>query len=625
MRFLTPGFLFFLPISLLPVLIHLFSRLRLRRVPFPSLLLIQTIRRERFSWLRLREIILLILRTIALLFLLFALARPYLPRALPGLKAEDLIIILDDSYSMSYGNRWREALTATRQFICAATRPRLILTSQPETIFSGKNTLLSILDTLLPSNLAIPITRALKYVFTATGTGSPASVVITDLQSSALPADSIHPPFTPLLIVHLGSSPFINAGINRISLDNDQLTVSIVNHSFQPLTRSVRLHTGKKIEEQLVNIPARSSVTVPFTTRIDQPGTSTGWVEITADSLPRDDIRYFAFNIPVTVPVLIATSPAALERYLTLALAADATRRFTPTVIDISELRRVDLRRYPLLIIADAATLKPGDWERIRFYLFAGGAALVIAGTPLPENSELNTELKILGFNQPSGFLTVATIDTTHPIFNIFRLADFSSSRFFFTTRLVGGKPLLKLTNGDPIIVELPERHLIVWTFTPTPERTDLVFKAPFAPLLLRSLLYLNTQLRPPEYLVGDTIILPVKSIAPLTVSTPKGNVLITPHPGPPQPRIFVTDTRTPGIYQIDSLAIAVNLSSEEGDLTPFSVNALARTGIKIQTQAIPTAELTGLLLLLASGAFLLEMLILNSERFFQKSSPVRR
>ncbi|MGQ9677685.1 MAG: BatA domain-containing protein [bacterium] len=625
MRFLNPGFLFFLPLALLPVIIHLFSRFRLRRVLFPSLILVQTVRRERLSWLRLREIVLLILRTLALLFLLFALARPYLPRALPGLKAEDLVIILDDSYSMSYGNRWREALTATRQFIRAATRPRLILTSQPETIFSGKNFLLTLLDTLPPSNLARPLTSELNHALTATGTGYPSFVVITDLQRSALPATGINPPPAPLLIVNLGSAQFVNAGISRIYLDNGQLTASIVNHSPQPLTRTVRLHTDKKIEEQLVNIPTRSMVTVRFATRIDQPGTYIGWVEITADSLPSDDIRYFAFNIPATLPVLIVTTPAAFERYLTLALTADAARRFTPTVIDISELRRVDLRRYPLLIIADAAALKPEDWERISFYRSSGGAALVIAGTPLPGNSGIDPDLKILGFNRPSGFLAVATMDTTHPIFNIFRLPDFSSSRFFSTTRLVGGKQLLKLTNGDPLITELPERHLIVWTFTPTPEGTDLVFKAPFAPLLLRSLLYLTAQLRPAEYTVGDTIALPVKSTVPLMLSTPKGNVLITPQPGPPHPRIFLTDTRTPGIYQIDSLAIAVNISAEEGNLTPFSVNALAQAGIKIQTRAIPTADLIGFLLLLALGAFFLEMVVLSLERFFQKSSPVRR
>ncbi|MEO0005537.1 MAG: BatA domain-containing protein, partial [candidate division WOR-3 bacterium] len=84
MRFFSPQFFWLLPLAAIPFIIHLLSRLRLRRKDFPSLLLLQTVRRERFSWLRLKEIILLVLRTLTLLLLLFALTRPYLPVRSPG-------------------------------------------------------------------------------------------------------------------------------------------------------------------------------------------------------------------------------------------------------------------------------------------------------------------------------------------------------------------------------------------------------------------------------------------------------------------------------------------------------------------------------------------------------------
>lgn len=613
-----------MPLAFLPVLIHLLSRLRLRRLSFPSLLLLQTVRRERFSWLRLREIVLLILRTLALLFLLFALTRPYLLRLLPGLKSEDLIIILDDSYSMGYGDRWHHARRAAQQFVRAATRVRLILTSQPDTVFTGIKTLRALLDTITPSHAAPALTPALVRAFTESRTGTPPLVLITDLQRSALPETGLTKPPAPLHIVHLGSPKFVNAGIGRLYLDNHFIRAEIANYSTQPITRTVRLHRNSNVEEQTVNIAPRSTVTVSFTTPGAGPGLDTGFVQITADSLPLDDTRYFAFNIPAKVPVLVVRSPAVPDRYLNLVLAADSTGPFLPTTVDRNELSRLDLRRFPLLIITDAAILQPGDWDRIDFYLTAGGAALIIAGTPLPDPSGLNRFLTVQGFNRPAGFLTVARVDTTHPILNIFHPRDFATTRFFATNRLTGGKNLVFLSSGDPLIVEIPEKNLIVWTFAPAPFATDLVFKAPFAPLFIRTLTYLVTTLRT-EYIVGDTVTLPVKSLAPVTLSTPSGNMLISPQPGQPRPKIVFTDTRNPGIYRLDSLAFAVNPDAREGDLTPISNNLLPRTGITIQTQAVPTADLTALLLFLALLAFLMEMVILVSEVLFQKRSPVRR
>jgi hypothetical protein len=625
MRFLAPGFLLLLPLAFLPVIIHLLSRFRLRRLPFPSLLLLQTVRRQRFSWLRLREIVLLVLRTLALLFLLFALSRPYLPRLLPGLKTEDLLVILDDSYSMGYGSRWTHARLAAQRFINAAARPQLILTSQPDTIFTGKKLLGNLLDTLQPTPTAPTLTRALNRAFAESRTGTPPLVLITDLQRVALPETGLGKPPAPLHIVHLGRSEFVNAGIQRLYLDNKFIRAQITNYSTRPITRTVRLRRNNNVEEQTINIAPRTTTTVSFTTPHAGPGLDTGCVTITADSLPLDDSRYFAFTVPAQVPLLIVRTAAAWDRYLNLVLAADRTGQFLPTTVDLAELRRLDLRRYPLLIITDAAALQSGDWDRVEFYLGAGGAALIIAGTPLPDLSGLNRLLKSRGFNRPTGFLTVARIDTTHPILNIFQPQDFSSARFFAVNRLSGGRDLMQLSSGDPLIIELPEKRLIVWTFVPAPSATDFVFKAPFAPLFIRTLNYLTTATLRTEYTIGDTIVLPVKSTAPVTLSTPEGIVSLSPLPGQPRPRVVFSALRTPGIYRVDSVAVAVNPDAREGDLAPLPDNLLPRTGITVQNQALPAADLTAPLLFLALLAFVFEMVILVFELFFQKRSPVRK
>ena len=58
MGFSAPSLLPLTALAAIPVVIHILSRLRLKRAEFPSLLLLTTVKRERFSWLRIKELLL---------------------------------------------------------------------------------------------------------------------------------------------------------------------------------------------------------------------------------------------------------------------------------------------------------------------------------------------------------------------------------------------------------------------------------------------------------------------------------------------------------------------------------------------------------------------------------------
>ncbi len=629
MRLLAPNFLLLLPFALIPLLIHLLSRLRLRRVPFPSLLLLQNVSRETFSWLRLKEVLLLILRTLLFLFLVFALSRPYLVAPpLPGTKTENLIIILDDSYSLGYGNRWQTARTITQQLIQNSSRPRLILTSQPEAIFTNKRALLGLLDTIKPSATAGTITPALASASRLIQTQPMPIVVVTDLQQRALPETGITPPHQLIRVINLGSNSFENCGVSRVYAIDRVIKSEVVNYTNKPLTRTVRLKLRAQIEEQTVNLPARGSVIITFATRLDQPGWHTGWVQISPDSLPIDDTRYFAFFVPARRPVLILSSEAVSAHYINLALLADTAAPFLATEIKIDQFRRTELSRYPLLIITDAGILKEGDWQRLKFYLNSNGSVLLIAGTPVAQPFTINRDLTLFGFLRPGGFVSISDIDTTHPILSVFRPRDFASVRFFSHSRLSGGKTLIRLTDGDPLVVAHPGENLIVWAFAPGPEATDLIFKAPFAPLLHRTLNYLAQLPFKTEYTVGDTISVAVATTRPVLLATPLGEQSLTPEIHPLRPFIRVSETQTPGIYRViekDTFFLTVNPLPAEGDLTIADVALLQKRGVIVQSGGSATGtELTGLFLYLAVCVFALEMVILALERV-QIKIPVRR
>ncbi len=88
---------------IVPILIHLFGRPRPRLHRFPSLMLLRRVRRERRSTTRIRRIVSLILRCLALMLLALVLAGPRSDRALLARLGEPLgltAIVLDTSPSM---------------------------------------------------------------------------------------------------------------------------------------------------------------------------------------------------------------------------------------------------------------------------------------------------------------------------------------------------------------------------------------------------------------------------------------------------------------------------------------------------------------------------------------------
>src|SRR5881396_759676 len=112
MAFLAPLFFLGLAALAVPVLIHLTQREKkmVRQIPY------QTVRRR-----KIRDLALLCVRLAALLLIVAAFARPFLwrPNAATaiGPGAREVVVLLDQSYSMAYGDRWDRARAAARDAI----------------------------------------------------------------------------------------------------------------------------------------------------------------------------------------------------------------------------------------------------------------------------------------------------------------------------------------------------------------------------------------------------------------------------------------------------------------------------------------------------------------------------
>jgi hypothetical protein len=630
MGFGAAGYLPFVALAAIPLIIHILSRLRLQRSEFPSLLLLESVRRERFSWLRLKELLLLILRTLALLALLLALTRPYLRLRLPGFgRAGDVVVVLDDSYSMRYGSRWHRAVAAARSLVAgmgSGQRAMLLTASGQLDIEKAEwqqaRGVLSQLDSVQPSFSGAVLEPALKAATERALSVRAEVVVVADLQARAIPDTWRPPQGVRVVLLDVGDERFDNAGVSRVrTLERLPLAGRPVrigaefrNHTQAQVTRTAVLELGGRREEKVLAIPARGALAVEFEATYSDSLPGAARVELGSDSLAADDVRWLAVTPLRRVKTLVVQSAAVPARYLTSALGLDSTALFDLTVVGNAEFGRYDARDYGVVVVTDAAALSRADWTRLGFYLQAGGAVLLMAGTAPADSTAGQGIVRFVGTARPAGFVSVKELDSLHPTTELLSRADLSSARFFSHARVdaFGGQVVARLVDGDPLIVDASEGRLVVWAFAPLPEQTDLVYKAAFVPLLHRTLAYLaSAQLRG-EYLVGDTIRVPARSGAQVTVVGPSRRYEIQPSVGRGRPEVVFTSTDEPGIYEFDGRLIAVNVLAEEGDLERAEAGRLKAAGYDVRVAAgRESSDLTTVMLYIAAIAFALELLLL--------------
>jgi hypothetical protein len=121
MSFLAPLFFVALAALAIPVLIHLIQREKKQVIRFPSLMFVQRVPYKSIQRRRVHNWLLLFVRLTALALIVLAFARPFFQGqdlgAAAGSGAREVVILLDQSYSIGYADRWEQAQAAASEAI----------------------------------------------------------------------------------------------------------------------------------------------------------------------------------------------------------------------------------------------------------------------------------------------------------------------------------------------------------------------------------------------------------------------------------------------------------------------------------------------------------------------------
>jgi hypothetical protein len=509
MSFLAPFFFLGLAAIAVPVFVHLIQRERRNVVEFPSLMFVRKIPFESVERRRIHNWPLLLLRAAAMLAIVFAFARPFLAvdpvtAAAAATGAREVVILLDRSASMGYGDHWSRAQAEARRIVGTLSgedRATLVLFDDgPEEAVratTDHGTLLAAIGNAAVSSGATRFGPALRLAQSKLGMsdrGRKEAFLISDFQRSgwarqeeiALPEGATITPFS-VAEPEMPNLSVTSVALERAAFSGEErvtITAGLANRAAQAVAkRPVTLEIdGRSVGTREVDLPANGSASVTFDPVTVADANVQGVIRSGTDTLALDNSFYFVLSPNRAVSVLVIQSDNAGRAGLYLTTALDLGRRpsFRTQVVASSRVAPADLEGRSLVILNDAA-ISTAVANLLKSYVERGGGLFVILGDRAPVSGEWPLLPGTLGSPVDRLALkggTLGFLDYSHPVFDEFkdpRNGNFANMRFLkyrTLTPAAGDRVLARFDDGATAIAERRVANGRVVAFTSTLDGT---------------------------------------------------------------------------------------------------------------------------------------------------------
>ncbi len=631
MGFVAPLLLFGLGALAIPVLIHLIQREKKRVVEFPSLMFLRRIPYQSVRRRRIRHWALLLMRLAALALIVAAFARPFFRRhtlaAATQNGAREVVILVDTSYSMGYGQRWSKAQAAARDAInrlSAGDRASLVLFSSGAELSvrstPDRGRLLAALATASVGPGATRFAPALKLGGSLLGE-SPLPrreiVLVSDFQrrgwEDAPGRDDVRlPDRTVLTPVSVAEGETSNLSVTPVSLqrtrfeNQDRVTVTagITNHGAAPAT-AVALSLeidGQRIQSLPVDVAPNGSASATFAPFTVASRNMRGAVRIPSDNLERDNAFYFVVSPldPVRVAIVARAGAERENLYLTRALSIGDAPRVELTTRTVDTFSDTDARSSGVVIVNDVQ-MSDGTAGSLAKFVTAGGGLLVAAGPHASWPASVSDVLPAIpgqAIDRTTGPPSrLGALEYGHPVFDLFRAprsGDFSAARFYGyrSPERPPAQVLARFDDGSPALMERRPGagRVLLWMSTLDLGWNDLPVKPVFLPFVHAMVRHLADYTEAPSSLTVGQVV-PASRKAAVTMPAARGATIAV---APSGARVTIGaedgalelteqgfyDIRTQGSGSSSATILASNVDLSESNLASMDPRELvAATG----------------------------------------------
>jgi hypothetical protein len=622
MSFLTPLFFAGLAAIAVPVLVHLIQRERKRVVEFPSLMFVRRIPYQSVRRRRIRHWALLLMRAAAIALIVAAFARPFLPQAASATAAaagaREIVIVLDQSASMGYGDHFAKAQDAARSVVRGMTnadRATLVLFAKnAEENMRATPDRARLEGAINAAKVTAGATRygpAIKLAESILARSSVTrreAVLISDFQKTGWSGseEAKFPEGMTLRTVSVASEGTTNLSVPSIQFaraafsgqERITVTAGLSNKGDAavkdiPVTLEV---DGHEIESQKATVQPHASGSVTFTQFTLAGPNVRGVIRAGTDPLPADNAFHFVLTPSEPVSVLVVDNGAADgSLFISKALAIGTTPTFQVETTTPGRVSPASFDKRSVVVLNDTTFPPAGGAGALKQYVQRGGGLLVVMGDhttwPTGETELLPGKIgaavnRMSGRSGSLGFL-----DYSHPVFEVFkapRSGDFSAAHFFeyrALEPLPTDRVLARYDDGAVAAVErkIGAGRIIAWTSTLDDTWTDVAVKPVFLPLVHQLVRYLARYEQTASWMtVGQVLDLNARARGrERIVVTPSGERVAQAAAG--QNVAGLVELNEQGIYELRTAgaangrpdSVAVNLDPVESDLAPLDPSEL--------------------------------------------------
>jgi len=397
--------------ALLPALIHLLNRRRAVTVPFSNVALLKALQQDRMRRVKVKQLLLLVLRTLVVLALVLAFARPSLPGSVAAVgrgAPTSAVLLLDRSLSMRYrtprGTLFERAKARARDALGlfgARDEVALYLVDDRCRRVEGAHVprLLARLDGLSASYRATDFGVALEKaqdVLAQASTPNRELFLFTDLARNgwgALPDSLSGLRGVSVYAVPERPDRWEDLGVLRARLEDEivsvgtqaALRVELANYGRVARPEvAVQARVGKRpVARQLVHMGPEDTVRIRVPFIFEESGTVPIRVSIGDDSLPENNVYATSLSVPAHTRVLLVGGTPADTYYLAHALSALDPGRSTLTLTRaVAEALTSDaLESADVTFLCNVQNLGRGLLGDLRRRVQDGGGLCIILGT----------------------------------------------------------------------------------------------------------------------------------------------------------------------------------------------------------------------------------------------------
>lgn len=585
MSFLNVAALWGLIAVSIPILIHLFNLRKVKKVEFSTLMFLKELQKSKLRRIKLKQLLLLACRILIITFAVLAFAKPVINNLTAGNSSttKTALIFIDDSFSMNIKNANGTYLDQAKTYVSN------ILANYKETdnvylipasyiylkdknfIFSSFKELNDNLANINYSYVKTDFSAMMNFaneILSNSNTLNNDVFVISDFQDVNFSANAEQTLSDKFKNANLYLLSFDKRQANNLSIENLKFSSPAIekgssvklkidfknNSNIDVKNKQINLFlNNQRVAERYADVISGSTQSVEFSFPVNQSGINSGYLELVQNNFSEDELKednyvYFTLDVPENYNFLIYEQEPGSSKYVELVLnsvnqlSADSLKNTYAINFNKTNNLSQNLNNFDAVILTGVNNINESDANALYDYAIKGGGFFVFPGNS-PDLNNLNSNLfsrfNNIKLNQEiSGNpeLKFESLNYSHPaLTGIFRdesnqVESPSIRSFYEILKSENSNALITLNNQKDFLVEsiTGEGKIIISAVPADLIKSNFPMNSIFAPLMMRSLLYLSSEFNPNTYYeVGKVNIISLQSSSSqLSIKSPQQNIL---------------------------------------------------------------------------------------------------